>query len=29
VTTRAVQELGLAPHAEAVASFKATAVHIC
>jgi molybdate/tungstate transport system ATP-binding protein len=29
VTTRAVQELGLAPGREVVASFKATAIHIC
>lgn len=29
VTTRAVQELALAPGREIVASFKATAVHIC
>lgn len=29
VTTRAVQELGLASGKEVVASFKATAVHIC
>ena len=29
VTTRTVQELGLEPGAEAVASVKATAVHIC
>jgi molybdate/tungstate transport system ATP-binding protein len=29
VTTRAVQELGLEPGREIVASFKATAVHIC
>jgi molybdopterin-binding protein len=29
VTTRAVQELGLTPGREVVASFKATAVHIC
>jgi molybdopterin-binding protein len=29
VTTRAVQELGLEPGREAVAAFKATAVHIC
>jgi len=29
VTTRAVQELGLEPGGEAVAAFKATAVHIC
>jgi molybdopterin-binding protein len=29
VTTRAVQELGLAPGKEVVASFKATAIHIC
>jgi molybdopterin-binding protein len=29
VTTRAVQELGLVAGGEAVASFKATAVHIC
>jgi molybdopterin-binding protein len=29
VTTRAVQELGLEPGRDAVASFKATAVHIC
>jgi molybdopterin-binding protein len=29
VTTRAVQELGLAPGREVVASFKATSVHIC
>lgn len=29
VTTRAVQELGLEPGRDAVAAFKATAVHIC
>ncbi|HEY2374546.1 MAG TPA: ABC transporter ATP-binding protein [Gemmatimonadaceae bacterium] len=29
VTTRAVDELGLAPGQEVVASFKATAIHIC
>jgi molybdopterin-binding protein len=29
VTTRAVQELGLEPGREVVASFKATAIHIC
>ena len=29
VTTRAVQELALAPGREVVASFKATAIHIC
>lgn len=29
VTTRAVQELGLAPGSEVVASIKATAIHIC
>jgi molybdopterin-binding protein len=29
VTTRAVQELGLQPGSDVVASFKATAVHIC
>ena len=29
VTTRAVEELGLAPDREVVVSFKATAIHIC
>jgi molybdopterin-binding protein len=29
VTTRAVEELGLAPGREVVASFKATAIHVC
>jgi molybdopterin-binding protein len=29
VTTRSVQELGLAPGREVIAAFKATSVHIC